>query len=81
MALKVVESVDINGFDNALDDSLNELEAQGMGDINDPTPVFILMGKNGKIIDGSFGVDVRIFTGGTFEEVVNNLQEQLKTKA
>lgn len=76
--MKVVESVDINGFENAFDDSLNELEDQGLGDLYDETPVFILMGKNGKIIDGSFGVDVRIFTGGTIEEVIANLQQSIQ---
>ena len=78
MPLKVVESTDINGFENALYDSLDELEDQGLGNINDTTPVFILMGKNGKVIDGSFGVDVRIFTGGTIEEVIVNLQQSIQ---
>lgn len=73
--MNAVESTDNNGFENALNNALDELEDQGLGDINDVTPVYILMGKNGKIIEGSFGVDIMIFTGGTMKEVVEHLQK------
>ena len=78
MEFKVLESTDINGFENALFDSLDELESQGLGDINDQTPIFILMGKNGKVIENSFGVDSRIFIGGTIEQLIENLQTSIK---
>jgi hypothetical protein len=73
--MDVKQSNDNNGFENALDNALNELENQGLGNINDETPVYILMAKNGKIIDNSFGVDVMIFTGGDMKEVLEHLEK------
>jgi len=76
--MEVKESTGINGLENAFNDTMDYLEAENLGDINDTTPIFILMSKNGTIIDNSFGIDVKIFTGGTLDEVVANLQLSLK---
>jgi hypothetical protein len=75
--MDVLESVDNNGFENALEESLDTLENMGLFDLEDETPVFIILGKNGKIIDGSFGVDARIFIGGSVQEVIDNLQDSI----
>jgi hypothetical protein len=80
MEMQVLESTDINGFENALFDSLDYLEEQGLGNLSDETPIFILMGKNGKVINNSFGVDARVFIGGTMEEVIKNLQDSISPK-
>lgn len=77
MPLKMVESKNINGFENALNDSLDYLESEGLADINDTTEVTVILKKNGKVIDGSFGVDAQIFTGATTAEVTKYLAEHL----
>jgi len=73
--MEAIQSTDNNGFENALDGALTELENQGLGDINDQTPVYILLAKNGKVIDDSFGVDTLVFTKGTMAEVIEHLQK------
>ena len=76
--VEVLSSDNINGFNNALEDAITVLEERGLGDIQDKTPIHILISKNGKIINGDFGVDAKIFIGGSLSDVATSIQSQLK---